>query len=339
MEKKLNTAVVGATGLVGRTMIKVLEERLFPVKTLKLLASEKSAGQNISFYGEKIEVEKLDENSFQNVDIALFSAGSYVSEHFAPIAVKSNCIAIDNGSYWRMDTEVPLVVPEVNPKELKKHKGIIANPNCSTIQLVAALKPIYDEFGIRRIVVSTYQSISGAGQKGIDQLFSELDVKNAGNIFDNQLKDQNYKIAFNTIFHPPGGNIGFSVEETKMINETRKILGNNDLRIAVTCVRLPVLGGHGESINLELEKPFSMNDVKNKLSNAPGIVLMDDFENGIYPTVAGSANTDNVYVGRLRKDDSCENGLSMWITADNLRKGAATNAVQIAEWLANNMLL
>ncbi len=327
MAKKYNTAIVGATGLVGRTMLKIMEERKFPVNSLKLLASEKSTGEKLVFRNEELSVEKLDENSFQGVEIALFSAGSYVSEKFAPIASGTGCTVIDNGSFWRMDKNVPLVVPEVNPGAIKNHKGIIANPNCSTIQMVTALKPIYDKYGINRIVCSTYQSISGAGQKGVDKLMNEIRTK--GFI---PKKDS---IAYNTIFHPIKTQDGFTVEEIKMMNETRKIFNDTSIQIAVTCVRLPLLGGHGESLNLELKKSSEINDIRQLLKNSPGIVVTDDPQNENFPTVAEASGKDDVLVGRLRKDDSCKNGLYMWITADNLRKGAATNAVQIAELLIN----
>lgn len=341
MKKSFNVAIVGATGLVGRTMLQVLEERYFPINNLKLLASERSAGQNLLFRNEQIVVEELGQNSFRGIDIALFSAGSYVSKTFVPIAARVGCIVIDNGSYWRMKPDVPLIVPEVNPNEAFKHEGIITNPNCSTIQLVVALKPLLDNYGLRRVIVSTYQSISGAGQKGINKLISDISSIKFCEAMENwQLSDNKNiafprrnsdSIAFNTAFHEPDAEKGFSVEEIKMMNETRKILNIPDLKISVTCVRLPILGGHGESVNVELSKPFTLDDIREVYPTAPGIVLMDDFENGICPTVAKSESKDEVLIGRLRLDSSCENSLNLWITADNLRKGAATNAVQIAE--------
>ncbi len=327
MADRLTLAIVGATGLVGRTMVKVLEERDFPVSELILLASERSAGKKIMFKGKELTVETLNEKSFGGVKIALFSAGGDVSKKYAPIAAKAGCIVIDNSSAWRMHPEVPLVVPEVNPGALAGHHGIIANPNCSTIQLVVPLKYIHDKYTLRRVVVSTYQSISGAGQKGVDKLRREI----AGNI---NPKDK-HKIAYNIMFHSPVENSDFSVEEIKMMNETRKILSLPKLRVAVTCVRLPILGGHGESVNLETEKPFDVEDIRSLMLSRPGLVLMDDMQNDCYPTPEISADTDPVYVGRFRVDSTVENGLYMWVVADNLRKGAATNAVQIAETILN----
>ena len=326
MNKLFNVAVVGATGLVGRTMVRVLEERNFPVEKLFLYSSEKSAGEKINYKNKEITVQKLDEESFKNVDIALFSAGKDVSIKFAPIAVKNNCIVIDNGSYWRMHKDVPLIVPEVNPESASEHHGIIANPNCSTIQLVVALNPIQRVFGLKRIVISTYQSISGAGQKGVNKLFKELEDPLAP-------VDYKHKFAFNTVFHEFTDDSGFSVEETKMKDETRKIFGLPDLKIAVTCVRLPIFGGHGESVNFETLNKFSIPELKETLSEQAGTEILDDPLNEIYPTPIIADDTDLVYIGRIRKDDSVENGGYLWIVSDNRRKGAATNAVQIAELL------
>ncbi|MCX6154893.1 MAG: aspartate-semialdehyde dehydrogenase [Candidatus Kapabacteria bacterium] len=321
----VNIAIVGAGGLVGRTMLKVLEERNFPVANIKLLASARSAGTILTFKDKELIIEEISDSSFEDVNIALFSAGKDVSINYAPIAVASKCVVIDNGSYWRMNEKVPLVVPEVNPEDAERHTGIIANPNCSTIQLAVALKPIYDNFGINRLVVSTYQSISGAGQKGLDKLNSEL--QNSDFIHGSG----KHRIAFNTIFHEITEESGNSVEEIKMMNELRKILHNEDLRISVTCVRLPILGGHGESVNLVTEKHFELEDLRDVLRKFQGIILADDPINETYPTVSASDGHDEVTVGRLRIDESVTHGLNMWITADNLRKGAATNAVQIAE--------
>ena len=317
-------AVVGATGLVGRKMIQILEERDFPYSELTLLASSRSAGQIIVVKEKEYEVQELNEDSFENIDIALFSAGGETSKKFAPIAAKANCIVIDNSSAFRMDPEVPLIVPEVNSDEIANHNNIIANPNCSTIQLVVALKPLDEKFGLKRVVCSTYQSITGAGQSGLNKLKEEI---NEGGSCDGTKP-----IAFNTLFHPIEEN-GFTNEENKMVNETRKILGRNDLGVAYTCVRLPILGGHAESVNLELEKDFSLEDIKSTLSNAEGIQLINENDDEEYPTPLLADDTDPVYVGRIRKDHSVENGLYLWVVADNLRKGAALNAVQIAEKL------
>lgn len=321
MSRKFNVAVVGATGLVGRTMIKVLEEKNFPVNELILLASVRSAGSKAMFNDKEIAVRELTGESFKGVDIALFSAGGSISLIYAPIAASHKCIVIDNSSAWRMDPEVPLVVPEVNPEALRNHKYIIANPNCSTIQLVVPLKALQDEYGLKRVICSTYQSISGAGQKGVDKLMTEI----KGGDYDNRIK-----YAFNTTFHPFDDN-GFTNEENKMVNETRKILELNDLKVAVTCVRVPTLGGHSESVNVELNNPFEIHDIKKLMANTEGLILMDNPAENIYPNPLLTADKDPVYVGRIRRDDTVENGLYLWVVADNLRKGAATNAVQIAE--------
>ncbi len=327
--RTVKTAVVGATGLVGRTMVKVLEEREFPVESLRLFASGRSAGQVIKFRGENLTVEKLTENSFEGIEIALFSAGKEVSLKYAPVAARSGCIVVDNSSAWRMDKEIPLVVPEVNPNALEDHPGIIANPNCSTIQMVVALKPVNDNYKLSRVIVSTYQSISGAGQKGVNKLTNEING-NPGN--------DRHRIAYNALFHTITDDSGFSEEEIKMINETRKIMELPDLKLAVTCVRLPVLGGHGESLNIETEKPFEISSLRELLSNEQGIVLVDGPQNEDYPTMQLSEGKDPVFVGRLRKDDTVPNGAYMWVVADNLRKGAATNAVQIAELIVKRNL-
>lgn len=320
-------AIVGATGLVGRTMLKVLEERNFPVSALRLLASERSAGEVTQWKGEEYTVEVLDENSFDNIDIALFSAGGSVSKEFAPIAASKGCIAIDNSSAWRMDPSVPLIVPEVNPYDVKGHNGIIANPNCSTIQLVVVLKPIQDKYGLQRVIVSTYQTPSGAGQKGIDHLLDEVNNQ------EPKHRISKHPVAYNTVFHSfPDGEL-FTEEEIKVKRETRKILGIDHLPVAVTCVRVPVLGGHGESVIVKTDKNFSVEDLRETLRSAKGIVVVDNPLLEEYPTTSMSNQRDEVFVGRLRIDDSTENSAHLWITADNLRKGAATNAVQIAELL------
>ncbi len=322
-----NIAIVGATGLVGRTFISVLEERNFPVKNIRLFASERSAGSFIDFKNEKIIVEKLEQNCFKETDIALFSAGGAVAKEWAKVAASSNCIAIDNSSYWRMFPDVPLVVPEVNPEAVKEHNGIIANPNCSTIQLVVALKPISDIFILKRVIVSTYQSISGAGQKGLNQLNAEINGTKVNNPISK------YRISNNCIFHNFEPSSDYTVEEIKMINETRKILDLKELPVSVTCARIPVIGGHCESVNLELEKDFTLEQIKEVLSKQQNLIIKDNPELEEYPTLQDSENSDLVFVGRLRRDLSVKNGLHLWIVANNVRKGAATNAIQIAELL------
>ena len=322
--KKNNIAVVGATGLVGRTMLSILEQRKFPYNTITLLASKKTAGQIVKYAGEDYIVKELTENSFENIDIALFSAGSYVSEKYAPIAAKAGCIVVDNGSYWRQNKEVPLVVPEVNPEDISWHKNIIANPNCSTIQLMLPLKALDDIFGLERVICSTYQSISGAGQSGLDKLENELNGNST---------DDNHKIANNIMFHTPDDDSGFSFEEQKMFMETRKILHNSKLNLAFTCVRLPIIGGHCESVNLELENDFTISEVKKVLQDFDGITVVDDLNKEMYATPENVAGKDDVFISRIRRDDSTKNGLYLWVVADNLRKGAALNAVQIAEKL------
>lgn len=331
IDGRYNIAIVGAGGLVGRTMVKVLEERNFPVNELFLFATERSAGKKVNYNGKEIEIKIINEDSFKNIDIALFSAGKQASMIDAPLAAMNGCIVIDNGSYWRMHEQVPLVVPEVNPDSVQGHKGIIANPNCSTIQLVVALKPIQDNFGLKRVVVSTYQSISGAGQKGVDRLLNEINDKkfNAGH---------KHKVAFNTVFHEFVDDSGFSIEETKMLNEIRKIMNMPELPLAVTCVRLPTLGGHGESVNVESEKPLSVESLRECLTSQKGITLIDNPEKDEYPTPQFAGGKDDVYVGRIRLDNSVKNGAYLWVVSDNLRKGAATNAVQIAELLVEKNL-
>jgi aspartate-semialdehyde dehydrogenase len=321
-----SVAIVGATGLVGRTMLKVLEERNFPISYLGLYASERSAGTVIQFKNKKYEVQVLEDKVFDGMDIALFSAGGSTSLKYAPIAAAKDCIVIDNSSAWRMDENTPLVVPEVNPEDIRTHKGIIANPNCSTIQLVVALKPIHEKYGLKRVVISTYQSISGAGQKGLDQLKSEIE----GNEPANRVSP--YPVAYNAVFHSITDPDGFSEEEIKMKKEIRKIMHLPDLKIAVTCVRLPFLCGHGESVNIETEKPIDINELRNVLASSDNVVVIDEPLEQKYPTIKTCENTDPVYVGRIRKDDSVENGAHIWVVADNVRKGAATNAVQIAEY-------
>ena len=324
--KKYNVAVVGATGLVGRKIVQVLEERNFPTDKLILLASNRSVGKSLYFCGEKIEVKELLPDSFKGIDIALFSAGGSVSREFAPIAVNSGTIVIDNSSAFRMDPQVPLVVPEVNGEEIKNHHGIIANPNCSTIQMVVVIKPLHDIWKVKRIVVSTYQSVTGAGKYAVDQLEAEISGKKPS------IQKLPHRIAMNVIpqvdvFEEDGN----TREEWKMVNETKKILGDMSVNVTATCVRVPVIGGHSESVNIEFEKNFSIDDVKRLLSSRSGVKLLDDKEKLLYPMPLLSEGKDDVFVGRIRRDVTIPNGLNLWIVADNLRKGAATNAVQIAE--------
>jgi len=329
---KFNVAVVGATGVVGREMVKILEERKFPVNDLVLFASKRTAGESISFNEQEYIVQELNENSFNNIDFALFSVGSNVSKKYAPFAAKKGTIVIDNSSAFRMDSHVPLIVPEVNPIEVSKHNGIIANPNCSTIQLVVPLKPILDEVGIERIIVSTYQSVSGTGKNAID----ELRVQST-QILENKKVTRNvypHQIAFNVLPHiDVFEDNAYTKEEMKLIHETKKILGEQKIKITATAVRVPVFQGHSESIYLETRKHISIKKLKSILIGSKGIKLIDDISNCKYPLAIMSEIYDDVMVGRLRKDLTESNGINMWIVANNLRKGAALNAVQIAELL------
>jgi aspartate semialdehyde dehydrogenase (EC 1.2.1.11) len=336
--KSYNVAILGATGAVGQTMIKVLEERNFPVNEIKFLASERSAGKEVEYYGMKYKVEAVCEEAFENVDIALFSAGSERSKKWAPIAVSKGAVVIDNSSAFRMDPDVPLVVPEVNPEDVKWHKGIIANPNCSTIQMVVALYPIHKVKKIKRIIVATYQAVSGAGATAIEDLELETKAVMEGKYFYPRALP--HHIAFNVIpridnFEPNG----YTKEELKMINETRKIMHEPDIKVSPTCVRVPVYVGHSEAVTIETQEPITAEEAREILKNAPGVVVEDDPFNNVYPTPIEVAGKDDVFVGRIRKDLGFENGLSMWIVGDNLRKGAATNAVQIAELLVKYELL
>jgi aspartate-semialdehyde dehydrogenase len=325
-------AVVGATGAVGNEMITMLEERDFPIKSLRLFASERSEGKILKFRNREIPVETLEENSFEGIDIALFSAGAERSKIWAPVAVRSGCVVIDNSSQWRMDPGVPLVIPEVNPHDLKWHKGIIANPNCSTIQMVVVLKPIHDVAKIKRVVVTTFQSVSGTGQKAMDELLQQTtDLLNFKEVKCNVYP---YQIAFNVLPHIDKFlENDYTKEEMKMVNETRKIMGDDSIRVTATTVRVPVFKGHSESVNIETEKKLTANEVRAILSKAPGIVVFDAPHKNIYPLPIDVAGKDETYVGRIREDESIEKGINLWIVADNLRKGAALNAVQIAEKL------
>lgn len=330
--KKINLAIVGATGMVGRTFLKVLEARDFPFDNLYLFASKRSAGSTLTCKGQDYTVEELTETSFQrDIDIALFSAGAGVSLKFSPIAAKDGVIVVDNSSAFRMDDDVPLVVPEVNPEDIWKHKGIIANPNCSTIQAMVALKPIYDQYGIERIVFSTYQAVSGSGVKGV----SDLEEGLKGN---EQNKAYPHPIANNCLPHiDVFKDNRYTKEEMKMVNETKKILNDDTLRITATAVRVPVFVGHSESVNLELKKSFELDDIFELMKNSEGIILKEDLQNNVYPLASEARDTDEVYVGRIRRDFSLENGLNMWVVADNMRKGAATNTIQIAEKLIEKL--
>ncbi len=324
--KSFNVAVVGATGLVGRKMAQVLEERRFPVQSIRFLASERSAGKELVFAGKTETVARLTPQSFAGIDVALFSAGATVSKEFAPHAVKAGTLVIDNSSGFRMDEDVPLVVPEVNPDMISCHHGIIANPNCSTIQMVVALKPLHDRWKIKRIVVATYQSVPGAGKKGLTQLEEETAKRPLTE------KKFPHQIAFNIlpqvdVFHDDG----YTREEYKMVNETKKIMGDPSIKINATCVRVPVYGGPSESVNVEFERPCDLDEARVALRAAPGIVLQDDPQKGLYPMPINAWERDEVFVGRIRRDDTVSSGLTLWVVADNLRKGAATNAVQIAE--------
>lgn len=338
-EKKASVAVVGATGAVGNQMIKCLEEREFPVASIKLLASHRSAGREIRFRGELLTVEELTEDSFKNVDIALFSAGAGTSINFAPIAAQDGCVVIDNSSAWRMDPEVPLVVPEVNPHAIAeyKSKGIIANPNCSTIQMVVALNPIHLKCGIKRIVVSTYQAVSGTGKKAIDELFDQ--TRSLINFLDCEKKVYPHRIAFNCLPHIDSFmENGYTKEEMKMVNETRKIMEDETIGVTATTVRVPVFFGHSESVNVETQKHITADEVKALLEQESGLKVIDDPTNNLYPLAIDAAGKDLTYVGRIRQDESIVNGINMWIVADNIRKGAATNTVQIAELLLKDYL-
>ncbi len=335
MLKKKNkyiVAVVGATGAVGNEMIKTLTQRQFPVENLRLFASERSEGKIMEFGDNEIPVETLNEKSFEGIDIALFSAGAERSRIWAPVAARSGCVVVDNSSQWRMDPEVPLVVPEVNPHDLKWHKGIIANPNCSTIQMVVVLKPIHDAATIKRVVVTTFQSVSGTGQKAIDELLQQTtDLLSFKEVKCNVYP---YQIAFNVLPHIDKFlDNGYTKEEMKMVNETKKILGDNSIKLTATTVRVPVFRCHSESLNIETEKKLVPNEVRAILSTAPGVIVYDAPEKNIYPIPIDVAGSDDTYVGRIREDESTENCVNMWIVADNLRKGAALNAVQIAEKL------
>ena len=337
--KRFNVAIVGATGAVGNEMVETLDHRNFPVKELKLLASERSAGSVLSYKGHDVRVDILKEDSFRGVEIGLFSAGGPVSQKFAPIAAASGCVVIDNTSAFRMDPDVPLVVPEVNAHAIKryKNKGIIANPNCSTIQMVVVLKPLHDAARIKRVVVSTYQAVSGTGKRAIAELESQITA-----IYGNREVTHSvypHQIAFNCLPHIDVFlENGYTKEEMKMVNETVKIMEDASIKVTATTVRVPVFYGHSESVNVELEKELTPDAARRILSKAPGVVVADDPKKNVYPMAIYAAGSDETFVGRIRRDESVEHGLNMWIVADNIRKGAALNAVQIAEILAEKYL-
>jgi len=332
--KEYNVAVAGVTGAVGKVFLSILEERKFPVKNLIPLASHRSLGKIVIFNGEELEVKELKKDSFSSVDIALFSAGASTSREFAKYAVDSGAVVIDNSSAFRMEENVPLVVPEVNKDKIFEHNGIIANPNCSTIIMVVALKPIYDISPIRRIVVSTYQSVSGAGAKAIAELENQTREIICQGKKDIKCEVFPVQIAFNVIPHIDIFlDNGYTKEEMKMVYETRKIFGDNRIQVSATAVRVPVFTSHSESVSVETEEKIALEVVRDALARAEGLTLKDDFKNAVYPTALDSSNKDDVFVGRLREDISVENGISMWVVGDQLRKGAALNTIQIAEEL------
>lgn len=338
-KKKVNVAVAGATGAVGGAMLDVLERKNFPVNELRLLASEKSIGKKLKFRGQEINVQQLTKDSFKGIDIALFSAGASRSLEFAPAAAAAGAVVVDNSSAYRMDPEIPLVVPEVNPSAIAEYKkrGIIANPNCSTIQMLVALKPVYDKVGIKRIVVSTYQAVSGTGTQAILELEKQVRDYAAGKPMTHQVYP--HQIAFNCLPHIDSFlDNGYTKEEMKMVNETRKIFGDQSIGVTATTVRVPVFYGHSEAVNIETNKKITVAEVKELLANAPGVKLVDDPKNFQYPLAVNCAGKFETLVGRIREDESISNGINMWVVADNILKGAALNAVQIAEVLVEDYL-
>ncbi|MFQ5713328.1 MAG: aspartate-semialdehyde dehydrogenase [Candidatus Scalinduaceae bacterium] len=332
----VNVAAVGVTGAVGIEILRVLEKRNFPVDELRPLASSRSAGKEVVFRGKEIRIQELTQDSFEGMNIALFSAGGDISREFVPYAIEKNCVVVDNTSAFRMDDDVPLVVPEVNANKIAEHNGVIANPNCSTIQLVQVLKPIHDAAKIKRVVVSTYQAVSGAGLKAMDELKKETEyVLSNEDEYDRSIFP--HQIAFNVLPQIPQGDAflqnGYTSEEMKMINETKKIMDDDSLRITTTTVRVPVFRGHSESVNIETKEKISADEARGLLSKAEGVVVLDDPSKQLYPLATEATGRDETFVGRIREDGSVENGLNLWIVSDNLLKGAALNAVQIAERL------
>ena len=338
-EEGYNIAIAGATGAVGGAMLDVLERRNFPVKSLRLLASSRSVGKMLQFKGQDIAVELLDENAFTGIDIALFSAGAQRSFAFAPAAAKAGAIVVDNSSAYRMDKEIPLVVPEVNPHAIAdmKNHGIIANPNCSTIQMLVALKPILDKVGIKRIVVSTYQAVSGTGNPAIAELRGQ--VKAYANGEKPRVDVYPYQIAFNCLPHIDAFlDNGYTKEEMKMVNETRKIFEDNSIGVTATTVRVPVTYGHSEAVNIETKSKITADEVKDLMTQAEGVELVDNPAHNEYPLAIHCEGKFDIFVGRIREDESIENGINMWIVSDNIMKGAALNAVQIAEVLIKDYI-
>jgi aspartate-semialdehyde dehydrogenase len=337
--EKVNIAIVGATGAVGEAMLEIIEERGFPVGELALLASANSAGKRLQFRGKSVPVQDLATFDFSNTHIGLFSAGGSISAQYAPIAAAAGCVVIDNTSYFRRDNKIPLVVPEVNPEKIAEYKGsnIIANPNCSTIQMLVALKPIYDAVGIKRINVSTYQAVSGAGKQGVEALATQTAKLLNAQPFESDFFPK--QITFNVIPHIGDfEDNGYTNEEMKMVWETRKILGDDEIGVNPTCVRVPVFYGHSESIHIETGSPISAEKVRELLGNAPGVTVIDEQVAGGYPTaVSDASGNDPVFVGRIRKDISHPNGISLWVVSDNVRKGAALNSIQIAEVLIKHL--
>ena len=332
--KEYNIAIAGVTGAVGRVFLSILEQRKFPVKNLIPLASHRSAGKTITFAGEEIEVRELKNDSFKGIDIALFSAGASRSKEYAKYAVESGAVVVDNSSAFRLDDDVPLIVPEVNRKDIDGHKGIIANPNCTTIIMVVAVKPVYDISPVKRIVVSTYQSVSGAGASGMTELEDQLReiICNKNNKVTPEtfpVQIANNVIPHIDVFHDNG----YTKEEMKMVYETHKIMGDDSIKISATTVRVPVMTSHSEAVMMETEDKLSVEQIRKAIEEAEGVVLKDDFANEVYPTTLDSSGNDDVYVGRIREDLSAEKGISMWVVGDQLRKGAALNTVQIAEEL------
>ncbi|WP_427813212.1 aspartate-semialdehyde dehydrogenase [Enterococcus sp. 22-H-5-01] len=340
MMRKMNVAIVGATGAVGTQMIKLLESSSLPLGTVKLLASKRSAGKQLSFKGESKTIEELVPESFEGVDLALFSAGGGISAKFAPEAVKRGAIVVDNTSHFRMDPEVPLVVPEVNPEALRSHKGIIANPNCSTIQMMVALEPIRQTFGLKRVIVSTYQAVSGAGNQAMEELRQQTRDYLADKPVDQWQTEilpcggdeKHYPLAFNALPQiDVFAEAGYTYEEWKMINETKKIMEDETIKVSATCVRIPVMSGHSESVYIETEKAASVAEIQALIANAPGAILEDDPSQQIYPQAINSVGRKETFVGRIRKDPDEETGIHLWVVSDNLLKGAAWNSLQIAE--------
>lgn len=341
--KEYTVAIVGVTGAVGQQMLKYLEERQFPVKELRPLASARSAGQTVCFRGEDVVIQEAVPSAFAGVDIALFSAGGSISEKLAPEAVKHGAVVIDNSNAFRMHPEVPLVVPEVNREAIRQHNGIIANPNCSTIQMVAALKPLYDRYGIERIIVSTYQAVSGAGWKAVEELQQQSRAALNGEEVEARVMpvgklDKHYQMAFNVI---PQVDVaqdnGFTLEEMKMVRETKKIFNDPNVGVTATCVRVPVMRGHSESVYVELKSDYDLAEVRQLLNEAPGVIVQDAIEEQLYPMPLDATDRTEVFVGRIRRDLDHPRGLNLWVVSDNLLKGAATNAIQIAEALVSDV--